>query len=271
MKELKTLSILNAVSLFIHIAASYLSQTSAIGKFTVGEISDKYPTYFTPAGITFAIWGVIYISLTAFVIFHIYHAFKSPEDHFENRTLRKIGWNFIVNNLATTLWLFTWTNDLPGISLLLILIQLVTLIIIHTKLMIHNATSPIADKAFSQFPLSIYFGWISIATIANTSVYFKSINWSGIGITEPSWAITMIAIAVLITIWVINRRKNVAFGLVVIWALYGIILKSKQTGTASYEPIAMVSWGGIALLSFACLFGLIRNLKEPSLKKITKL
>jgi hypothetical protein len=271
MKELKTLSILNAVSLFIHIAVSYVSQTGAIGKTTVGEMSDKYPTYFTPAGITFAIWGVIYISLTAFVIFHIYHAFKSPQDHFENKTLQKIGWNFVINNLATTLWLFAWTNDLPGIALLLIFIQLITLIIIHTRLMIHNATSPIADKAFSQFPLSIYFGWISIATIANTSIFLKSINWSGIGISEPSWAITMIAIAVMITIWVINRRKNVAFGLVVIWALYGIILKSKQTDTASYEPIAMVSWGGIALLSFACLFGLIRNLKEPSLRKLTKL
>lgn len=261
MQKIRTLSIGNAIALVIHISLSYLSQVKAFGRYTNAEVSDKYPTYFTPAGITFAIWGLIYLSLLAFVVFHLYHAYRSPEDHEENVAVKRIGWLFIINNLSTALWLFMFGNDLIGLSLLLMFIQLATLIMMHVRLQIHDGSKSQSNKIFTQFPLSIYFGWISIATIANTSVFLKSIEWSGIGISEPSWAITMIAIAILISIWVINRKKNVVFGLVVIWALYGIILKSKQAATPSYEPIAMVAWVGIALLSFACLFGLIRNLR----------
>jgi hypothetical protein len=266
MQKIRTLSIANTIALVIHITLSYLSQIKVFGKYTNAEVSEKYPTYFTPAGITFAIWGLIYLSLIAFVIYHLYHAFKSSPDHTENIVVQKIGWLFVINNISTALWLFMFGNDLIGFSLLLMLVQLTTLIMIHVRLQIHDASQSQANKILTQFPLSIYFGWISIATIANASVFLKSIDWSGIGITEPAWAITMVAIAILITIWVINRKKNVVFGLVVIWALYGIMLKAKETATPSYEPIEMVSWGGIAIVSFACLFGLIRNLRTKRLR-----
>lgn len=38
---------------------------------TVGEISDKYTVFITPAGWTFSIWSVIYIYLAAGVIYSI--------------------------------------------------------------------------------------------------------------------------------------------------------------------------------------------------------
>ena len=44
---------------------------SALGitPYDVGELSDKYPLWITPAGFTFAIWGVIYLWLAVMVVF----------------------------------------------------------------------------------------------------------------------------------------------------------------------------------------------------------
>src|SRR5512138_1450734 len=34
-----------------------------------GEISDSFPSLFTPAGYAFSVWGVIYLALAGFVIY----------------------------------------------------------------------------------------------------------------------------------------------------------------------------------------------------------
>ena len=257
----KRLAIFNAVSLAVHIAAAYISQTRLINGRTVGEVSDKFPSLFTPAGVTFSIWALIYLALAAFCIYHLVRAFKNSPDDQANRDLQKIGYSFVINNLATTGWLFAWTSEQLLLSVILILIQLLTLMVIHHRLHIHDASRKIRSKFFTQFPLSIYIGWISIATIANISSYLTSINWTGWGVSAINWAITMIGIAVLLSMWIINRRKNVLFGLVVIWALYGIILKRQSINESDFEPIIMVAWGGIAIISAAVLFGLVRNLR----------
>jgi hypothetical protein len=263
MKNFRLLAIVNTILLVIHISTAYITQTNLLANKKVAQVSDQYPTYFTPAGITFSIWGVIYIALAGFVVFHLIKAFRSDHRDHANEELNLIGWNFAVNNLATIAWLFAWTNGKLLWSLILITIQLVTLIIIHHRLRIHNAHKSFSNKAFTQFPLSIYFAWICIAMIANTAVYLTSIGWNGWGVSGVNWAITMISIAVMIAVWVINRKRNVFFGLVVIWALYGIMLKGREAATVEYEPIIMVASVGMGIVGLACMFGLIRNLQIP--------
>jgi hypothetical protein len=139
MKQIRLLAIVNTVLLLIHISTAYLTQTSLLADRAVGQVSDQFPTYFTPAGITFSIWGVIYIALSGFVIFHLVKAFRSDQHDHANEELDLVGWNFAVNNIATIAWLFAWTNGKLLWSLLIIIIQLVTLIIIHHRLRILNA------------------------------------------------------------------------------------------------------------------------------------
>lgn len=257
----RTLAIINTVTLAIHILVSYLSQAGITGRYTVGEVSDKYPTYFTPAGITFSIWGLIYLSLLAMVVYHLVMAFRKEENHPANRDIQRIGSAFAINNLATIAWLFAWTSEWLLLSVVLIIIQFVTLFMIHERLRLHDAVREYGSKIFTQFPLSLYFGWIFIAIIANTATYLKSVGWNGWGMSEVNWGITMTAIATMLAVWVINRKRNVVFGLVAIWGLHGLILKGKEQNTTAWEPLILVAWAGIVIIAFACLFGLIRNLR----------
>lgn len=55
---------------------NYLAVTLPLGGMTTGALSDLYPNLFTPAALTFSIWGVIYLLLFAFVIWQIVDFYK---------------------------------------------------------------------------------------------------------------------------------------------------------------------------------------------------
>ena len=255
----KKLAILNTLALGFHIIISYLVQNKKLSSFEVGEVSVKYDSLFTPAGVTFAIWGVIYISLIAFCIYHLYKAFSSDNEDQANSDTISIGWLFIINNVATGLWLIVWVNEALLLSVFLILIQLVTLILISIRAHISNPDRPILSKLFTQFPLSIYFGWITIAAIANISAYLVSVGWNGFGITENYWAIIMIGAATLVSLFIILVRRNFFFGIVVLWALYGIILKKNAIDEIQHESIINAAWAAFIIVLLGLIIRLIKK------------
>ena len=85
------------------------------------------------------------------------------------------------------------------------------------------------DKIFLHIPISVYLGWITVATIANVTAVLVTIGWDGFGISEQIWTITVILVATLITIIVLIKRKDFAYSTVIIWALFGIFLKRTAT------------------------------------------
>lgn len=249
----KTLAVLNFFAFGFHLILSYLVQLKYFSIMDVGQVSARYDTVFAPAGITFAIWGVIYLALFAFCLFHLYAAFTKTDIKHTNVDTQNIGLYFIVNNVATGLWLLAWVNEKLLVSVILILIQLITLIIISVRAHISNPDRPIPTKIFTHFPLSIYFAWICIATIANISAYLKSINWSAAGISESYWVIIMIGAATLISLFVILVRRNAPFGFVVLWALYGIVLKRQQVSPVDFEIVINAAYAAFVVILLALI------------------
>ena len=262
MKKIRTLAILNGASFLLHLLVAVMVQFRLLNSKNVAEISNQYPALFTPAPVTFSIWIIIYITLAAFCNYHLIHAYRHTEEHAANKDVKRIGYSFFITNIATVAWLIVWTQDLLLWSLLFIFIQLITLFIINLRLNIYDAHREWRSKLFTQFPLSLYFGWIAVATIANLSVYLIANNRSVWDMSQINWTITMIAVCAVLTVWLINRRKNVVFGLVIIWAFYGIILKRTAADAEAYQPIIMVAWGGMCLIAAASLFGMIRNIRR---------
>ena len=261
MKNVRYFSVLNLLALLAHICFSYGTQLKLFNSSDVGEVSARYESLFTPAGFTFSIWGLIYLALLIFCIYHIVAAYRSDLSHTANRDTLKISGSFIANNLAAAAWLVAWTREMIGLSVVLIFFQLLCLIIIHTRLGIHNPARGTASTLFTQIPLSIYLGWISIASIANVSAFLASIPWSGAGISYITWTVIMIVVAVLLTSIMVLARKNVAYGLVVIWALYGIIIKRQSVDAARYDHIIQAAWIGMAVVALLCIVRFSMNLR----------
>lgn len=262
MKRTTALAIGNLIAFIIQLTLSQLTQFKLIGSKNVGQVSNQYPSVFAPAGITFAIWGIIYLSLFGFCIFHLVMAFKKEETHPANIIVLKIGWLFIINNLATAAWLYFWVNEQIWLCAFLIVLQLTTLVLIHIKLGIYNSNTPDNIKTFTQFPLSIYLGWIAIATIANISAALVSSGWNGFGLSTIFWTNTMVSIATLITVFMVIGKKNIAFGLVVLWALFGIVLKRKQVDAAIYQDVILTAWIAFGVVTACCVLQIFLHFKR---------
>jgi hypothetical protein len=268
MQRIKALAILNAISFMIHVAVAYMTQVKLINAKDVGEISDRYFSLFTPASFSFVIWGIIYTCLGIFCLFHIIMAYKHDKTNPANADLEAIGPLFIINNLATAAWLITWTREQMLWSAGLIVFQLITLIAIHLRLRIHNRLRPPASKTCTELPFSIYLGWISLATIANISIYLVAIGWDRQGLSPINWTMIMIGVAILIGMLMIFTRRNIAFGVVIIWGLYGISSRLQSFNNDDYKNTINVAWAGMILLGLCSLIELVKgfSFKRPPAK-----
>jgi benzodiazapine receptor len=207
--------------------------TTLIGGKSTADISDMYPTLITPAGYVFSIWGVIYILLGIFVVFQALPSEKGKG--YQNR----IGWLFVLSSLLNIFWLFLWQYEYLSLSVVLMFLLLATLIAIYLRLNIGKSAVSLREKLAVHLPFSVYLGWITIASIANVAAFLVSENWDGFGINQETWATLIIIVALLITLLVIVTRRDVAYGLVIIWALVGIAVK--QSGNQNIVVIAEIS------------------------------
>jgi hypothetical protein len=98
-------------------------------------------------------------------------------------------------------------------------------------------------------PFAIYFGWISVASIANVTTWLVSIGWNGGGIKPDIWTIGMLIVAAILGIVVMYRNRNYAYGLVFVWAFYGILAKHVTTFDGQHQAVIGALWALIAVLT----------------------
>ena len=110
MKEVRKLAILNLSFYIVAFLISNLSQFKLFSDLNMGEVSNKYDSVFAPAPFTFAIWGLIYLSLFGFTIYHVVQAYKTDALTEANETVLKIGHLFMINSIAISLWVFAFLN-----------------------------------------------------------------------------------------------------------------------------------------------------------------
>jgi benzodiazapine receptor len=226
--------------------------TTILGGKNTAQISDAYPTLITPAGYVFSIWGVIYVLLGVFVVFQALPSEKGKD--YQTR----ISWLFVLSSLLNIAWLFLWQFEYLGLSVVLMFLLLASLIAIYLRLNIGKSAVSLREKLAFQMPFSVYLGWITIASIANVAVTLVSVNWDGFGIGPETWAILIVAVALLITLLVVATRRDVAYGLVIIWALVGIALN--QSGNPNIVMTAEISAGIVAVALVASI--LLRRLRS---------
>jgi hypothetical protein len=205
------------------VVVNFLANSLPINNRSTGDISDAYPNLFAPAGLTFSIWGLIYLLLAGYVLYQFTKSNQQREGLFE-----KINPLFIATSLANILWIFAWHYDYIGVSVLVMAVLLFLLIKISDILRDEQFTS--REKLLIRAPFSIYFGWITVATIANITVFLVSIGWNGFGIADFVWTSIILLVGAVIGILRMRKDKNVVYGSVLIWAYLGILLKHLSDG-----------------------------------------
>jgi hypothetical protein len=219
----RLLQIGNILAVIITILINTLAVILPLNGKTTQELSDKWVNLFVPAGITFSIWSIIYILWIVFAIYQARDFFKKEE--IDMPFLQQISVLFIVSGIANSAWIFLWHYEYVGLSVLMMIFLLLSLLALYVRLNIGRSIVSKAEQLCVHVPFSVYLGWITVATIANVTAFLVSVNWDGLGISDLNWAIIIIAVGTLLTILMLALRKDIAFSLVVLWAYLGIWMK----------------------------------------------
>lgn len=218
-----------------------LANILSFNNYTTGEISDLYSNLFAPAPITFAIWGVIYLLLFVYTIYQ----FKKSKNE---ELFRKINIYFIISSIANILWIFCWHNNFILLSVLLIATILFSLIMIADLLNKEKLSKK--DNFLIAMPFTIYFGWVTVATVANITTFLVSTGWEFFGLSEYIWMIIILLVATSIGVLRLFKDKRYSYGLVFIWAYTGILIKHISSSGFSGKYIQVIITTSICILAF---------------------
>ncbi|HQN43568.1 MAG TPA: tryptophan-rich sensory protein [Anaerolineaceae bacterium] len=210
---MKLRTILNLLTLALTLVVNSLANILPLNGMNTGQISDSLPSLFTPAGYVFSIWSIIYIGLIAF---GIYQALPSQRN---NPRIERMGWWFVIANLFNSAWIFAWHYLQFGLSVVLMLGLLVSLLVIYER--IGRRAASRVETWTVNVPFSIYLGWITVATVANIASLLISLGWNGFGIPAVL-TVVMIGVATLLGVLMILLKREIAYPLVLIWAFAGI-------------------------------------------------
>jgi hypothetical protein len=247
--------IFTLISFVVMITVNALANILPINGISTGDVSDAYPNLFAPAGITFSIWGLIYLLLAIYVVYQFLPKKKKTE-----ALINKINLYFIISSIANAVWIFSWHYRLIGLSLLLMLVILYSLIKISA--LTNQKSLNVKDKLYVKVPFGVYFGWITIATIANVTTLLVCLGWQNFIFPDPVWTIIILFIGTIIASLTAIREKNLAYGLVPVWAYFGIYLKhnSPDFFNGAYPNIILTTI--ICIIIFLIIDGCLLFKKE---------
>jgi len=235
----------NILAFIFMIVMNFLASYLPLNNITTAEISDKYYNIFTPAGFTFIIWGVIYISLGFLLVYLIWGAIKGKEG--PTQAISDIGWYFAASSVLNGVWIFTWHYDLIVVSLGVMLALLLSLILLYRRL----RSGEVEGHGY-LLPFSIYLGWISVATVANVATLTVKFSWEGFGLSTEFWLAVVFFVIVAVAAYMILRIRDSVYGLVILWALAGITAaRWGEAGGFSYAAGAAIVATVIVFLMLA--------------------
>lgn len=210
------LRLVNLAAFVAVIALNGAAATGALSGDSIGVLANRHASLFLPSSYVFGIWSLIYLGLTASLVFQLLPIERSA------RTVARIGPWWAICAALNVLWIVTFSFSRFGLALVLMLAFLGVLIALTERLRSGPDTPDLAMRAFAIWPHDLYLAWISVALIANTFQYAHVVGFGGFGISELTWSLTMMGVANLLGIVMAWGRGNWTFPFVVAWAIQGI-------------------------------------------------
>ena len=237
-KNAKLLVVISTILYGLMIISNILANAIPINGITTGAISDSYFNLFAPIGSTFSIWGIIYLLTGIYQVNQLININKIRNDNLYKLEF-KVNLAFTSSSLLNTVWIFLWHYQLMLLALIVISLMLVSLgyISIIVK----------KNQSFIKTTFGIYFGWITVATIANATIWLVSLGLPNNTVGATLQTVAIILIAGLIGSITTYLQKDIGYGLVIMWALLGIYLKHISPIYFDYGYISVIN---TTLLSF---------------------
>lgn len=216
--KVNLIKIVFIVAITLTIAINLLADIIPINGLSTKYISDSFNVYFVPAGFTFAIWGFIYLGLILLGLYQL----KSNQ---YNKLFKKLLLAFLIGCIANSAWIILWHYLQINISIIVMVILLISLIVNYRQIENDKIKKDNLFNLCIKLPISLYLGWITVATIANATVVLFNIGFTGSPIPPQIWSTLLIVIAgILGSLFILNKR-DIIYSIVILWSTFGIAYK----------------------------------------------
>lgn len=225
--------LVTVVTYVVTVAVNGAAVAIPLGGVTTAELSDRFPVLVTPANYVFGIWSVIYLLLLGFTAYQALPAQRADP------MLRRLGYLPALTGVLNAAWVVVWQYQAFVLTVPIMLALLVTLIAIYRR--VREPAVATAGGGLHGWlvvmPFSVYLGWITVATIANISQMLYHAGYRGAPIGETAWAFIVLAVGVAIAAAMLVRHRDIAFGLVIVWAYAGIAVKQWDVTVAAWMAV----------------------------------
>ncbi len=236
--------IIKAITLLVIVMiVNILAAKGYINGSSQSFISSQFPTFLTPAGFTFSIWGIIYLLLfISFITAYI------KDNTYYSEIMDEICNLFYISSVLNMVWLLLFSYILIGSSLIISIVLFIILLLILIRL--RNLNRKV--KGLFDITFGLYAGWVSITLIVNFLAFLVKIDCACFGNERLFCTVLLFVYAILLVLFQI-MHKNPFFSLSVAWGFFGMI---KRLAFYTYlDSLFMILMIGIILLvSTAILF-----------------
>ncbi len=239
--------VVTLVAIFGAFVVNVVSNIFPLNGLNIGAISNTLfkDVLVIPANYAFVIWGLIYLGLFALGIYQFLPNQKQDAD------LRKTGYLLVIASGFQSIWVYLFLSRLFAFSVVAMFGILIPLMVIYHVLGIGKKRVSRTKKLCLHHPISIYLGWITVATVVNVAcaLYFQ--GWNGWGINNQVWTMIMLVIATTIASVITIRYKDIAYTGVTVWALIAIAIK--------HSNIELLRNGSIFLVVILIFLAIIKS------------
>jgi hypothetical protein len=247
----KNTHLISFIGLILLLALYIMTLNGFFGPHPIGTTSTSTRPLIVPKGFAFSIWGLIYTGLIAFPIYQ----FIKKKEHPKWCSLRV--W-YSLNVVLNGLWLVCASYDWLWITVIIILMMLFSLIKIDHQIRTMKNEGVEINYWIESFVFSIYFGWVTLATVLNIAAALKFYDWDAWGIPELYWSLIILSITVVIIIKLFRSYHDQAFMTVGIWAFFALALRHWER----LPMLAYFSLGIIMIFIILLIFNQIVRSKE---------
>ncbi len=257
------------------IGRQWLTVAAVLGAIAINGISNVYPpagkntgevsntilggVLITPAGYAFAIWGLIYIGLIAY---GIYQALPAQR---HDPAFQKASWGVIGACVLQIVWIYVFLtfNFWPSVLLIVGILACLAYAYLNSR----SVKANWKNRWLFQAPISVYFGWITVATVVNVAgaLYVMDVPAENLAtfssVVEASTAgllatVVMLAISAGLAAVVALKYQDASYPAVVVWALSAIAIRN-----STRLPLAIA--GVILAVALCVLIVKIKTNRAP--------
>lgn len=238
-----------------------LATTLPLNGQATNEISDRYDTLFAPIGFTFAIWGVIYLLLGVYTVVQWVA---------DNSVIRAITPWFIASSVLNGTWIVAWHYEVLWLAAVIIGTLLWTLIRINAHTTAERTT--VGSTLAIRVPFAVYFGWVTVATVANISALLVQAGWGeGFWLSVETWTVVVLVVAALLGTAAALRNSSPSYALVLVWAFWGILSRhlSPAEWNQAYPGVILAVHILLVVLALVATVAFVRWVRAPVVPWVT--